>query len=253
MDPSADLAAQLNHLPDRGTYLKAASDMLAAIFPSNVVSRVSLDVSEHASEIRSYPNDHPFGKQADRLIDVYADHPMRISFLDDSLPDVWRPRRISDVASDLKFFRTRAFQEGLRVHETNRELAFLCSWSSHSSYAGWGINRWNVDFTDQEVELAAHIQPMLRLLDTAYRDPVPLSEGTAQAERYAVTPRELEILQLVGKGLTGVAVGHLLGISPRTVAKHLEHAYAKLGCTNRIDALRVLRGSDGTRWTSRRS
>ncbi|WP_138418714.1 helix-turn-helix domain-containing protein [Sinomonas gamaensis] len=57
-----------------------------------------------------------------------------------------------------------------------------------------------------------------------------------------MTSREHEILQLIGRGLTGVSVGHLLGISPRTVAKHLEHAYAKLGCTNRIDALRLLNG-----------
>ncbi|WP_370872098.1 LuxR C-terminal-related transcriptional regulator [Arthrobacter bambusae] len=34
----------------------------------------------------------------------------------------------------------------------------------------------------------------------------------------------------------------MLGVSPRTVAKHLEHAYAKLRCTNRIDALRILTG-----------
>jgi len=50
-------------------------------------------------------------------------------------------------------------------------------------------------------------------------------------------------VQLLEKGLTGVSIGHLLGISPRTVAKHLEHIYAKLGISNRIEALNRLRGA----------
>lgn len=50
-------------------------------------------------------------------------------------------------------------------------------------------------------------------------------------------PLEQQVLDLLGKGLIGAAIGRLLGISPRMVAKHLENAYAKLGCTNRIDGL----------------
>ncbi|WP_437773799.1 response regulator transcription factor [Arthrobacter sp. KNU40] len=49
-------------------------------------------------------------------------------------------------------------------------------------------------------------------------------------------------MRLLGQGLKTAAIGHLLGCSPRTVAKHLEHAYAKLGSNNRVDALRRLRG-----------
>ncbi|MCX2749230.1 helix-turn-helix transcriptional regulator [Arthrobacter sp. MI7-26] len=68
-----------------------------------------------------------------------------------------------------------------------------------------------------------------------------MPEDASRSEAYSLTAREHEILQLLGRGLTGVATGHLLGIGPRTVAKHLEHTYAKLGCTNRIDPLRRLR------------
>jgi DNA-binding CsgD family transcriptional regulator len=62
-------------------------------------------------------------------------------------------------------------------------------------------------------------------------------------EDYSLTAREHQILQLLDKGLTGLAIEHLLGISPRTVAKHLEHVYAKLGVSNRIDGLNQLRGA----------
>ncbi|GAB3278878.1 hypothetical protein GCM10027449_19210 [Sinomonas notoginsengisoli] len=242
MDPAADLAAQLNSLTGREAYLGAGAEMLAKLFPSNVVSLISFDKGARTSEIRSQPQDHPFGRQAERLIDVYADHPLRVNLLDESLPGAWVPRRLSDVATDLQLYRTRAFQDGLRPRESNRELSLLCRWARHRGYAGWGINRWNVDFSDREVELAAHVQPMLRLLDMAYGDSGSPLDLVAGGEQHPLTQRESEILQLLSKGLTGAAVGHLLGISARTVAKHLEHAYAKLGCTNRIDALRILRG-----------
>ena len=36
--------------------------------------------------------------------------------------------------------------------------------------------------------------------------------------------------------LTGCAIGEILGLSPRTVTKHLESIYAKLGVENRTAA-----------------
>src|SRR4051812_39778718 len=40
-----------------------------------------------------------------------------------------------------------------------------------------------------------------------------------------LSPREVAVLDLVADGLTNRAVGHRLGISPKTVNAHLEHAY----------------------------
>ena len=56
-----------------------------------------------------------------------------------------------------------------------------------------------------------------------------------------VTSREIEVLSLVGMGLTAAAVARRCGISIRTVHKHLEHAYAKLGCHDRLSAVMLLR------------
>jgi DNA-binding NarL/FixJ family response regulator len=49
--------------------------------------------------------------------------------------------------------------------------------------------------------------------------------------------RERAVLELVAAGRTNVAIAHELGISPRTVAKHLEHLYRKLGVANRAAAV----------------
>ena len=52
-----------------------------------------------------------------------------------------------------------------------------------------------------------------------------------------LTDRETTILQLVAAGRTNSAIAHQLQLSPRTVAKHLEHAYRKLGVSSRAAAV----------------
>jgi DNA-binding CsgD family transcriptional regulator len=56
-----------------------------------------------------------------------------------------------------------------------------------------------------------------------------------------LTPREREILALVAQGQTNAEVAATLWISPATVAKHLENAYAKLGVATRTAAVRLIR------------
>jgi len=52
-----------------------------------------------------------------------------------------------------------------------------------------------------------------------------------------LTGREAEILRLVAMGRTNTAIAHALAVSPRTVAKHLEHIYRKLGVSSRAAAV----------------
>jgi len=49
--------------------------------------------------------------------------------------------------------------------------------------------------------------------------------------------REAEVLQLAATGLTSVAIGARLGISPKTVDTHAERACRKLGASNRTAAV----------------
>lgn len=53
---------------------------------------------------------------------------------------------------------------------------------------------------------------------------------------FALTRREAEVLYWVCRGKTGPDIGEILGSSPRTVNKHLEHIYAKLGVETRTAA-----------------
>ncbi len=65
------------------------------------------------------------------------------------------------------------------------------------------------------------------------------AEPTAAACRVStasLTPREAEVLSWVAKGKTNRDVGDILGLSPRTVNKHLEHVFEKLGVETRAAA-----------------
>jgi DNA-binding NarL/FixJ family response regulator len=65
------------------------------------------------------------------------------------------------------------------------------------------------------------------------------SSGDASPSRLAaasLTPRETEVLSWIAKGKTNRDVAEILGMSPRTVNKHLEHVYEKLGVETRAAA-----------------
>ena len=51
-----------------------------------------------------------------------------------------------------------------------------------------------------------------------------------------LTEREFEVLRLVVAGKTNQEIGFALGISPRTVEKHVDSLYTKMGVNSRVEA-----------------
>ena len=68
------------------------------------------------------------------------------------------------------------------------------------------------------------------------------ASGLDGTGRSRLTPREREILFRVAEGRTNAEVSWALHISPGTVRKHLENAYAKLGVHTRTAAVAALLG-----------
>ena len=71
----------------------------------------------------------------------------------------------------------------------------------------------------------------------------PSASATASAAggpsyRAGLSPREADVLKLVAKGLTNAQVARELFISPRTVNRHLNSTYRKLGVSSRAAATR---------------
>ncbi|MEE4546391.1 helix-turn-helix transcriptional regulator [Streptomyces sp. V4-01] len=112
------------------------------------------------------------------------------------------------------------------------------------------VNRRTPDFADRDLETAGMLRVRLAhaLGRLAPRAPqVPPAAALAPSARDQVTRREAAVLALLCRGLTNEQIGHRLDISPRTVDKHLEHAYPKLRAGGRVAAANAWRAGSATR------
>ncbi len=89
----------------------------------------------------------------------------------------------------------------------------------------------------------AVIQPnlaraLLRLIGNQEQRPQGYGIHSLPGEVACVlTDRELEILQIIAKGLSNNEAAKVLGLSKATIRTHLEHIYEKLDVTNRVEAV----------------
>lgn len=65
--------------------------------------------------------------------------------------------------------------------------------------------------------------------------PAPTARG--------LSPREVEVVQLIARGYTDPEIGKLLNISTRTVQRHMTNILNKLGCRNRTQAVAQVIGA----------
>jgi DNA-binding CsgD family transcriptional regulator len=72
---------------------------------------------------------------------------------------------------------------------------------------------------------------LLRLLETG-----PGDERETLKSKLTLTQREAEVLLWIARGKSNRDIAEILMLSPRTVNKHLEQIYAKLGVENRTSA-----------------
>ena len=51
-----------------------------------------------------------------------------------------------------------------------------------------------------------------------------------------LTPREMDVIQLLAEGLSNKEMAQILSVSPRTINFHLDNIYSKLGVSSRTEA-----------------
>ncbi|MEC7751834.1 MAG: response regulator transcription factor [Myxococcota bacterium] len=81
------------------------------------------------------------------------------------------------------------------------------------------------------------IHPRLaRILMDRFKVPIQQDYGLEPIET-PLTNREVEILQVISRGLSNSEAAGVLGLSRATVRTHLEHIYEKLEVGNRVEAV----------------
>ena len=91
--------------------------------------------------------------------------------------------------------------------------------------------------------LAPRDRVVERIIDRVVEVESPAVEGAVRErldvtrERLGITRRELEILELVARGLSNREIGETLFVSENTVKTHCSRAFDKLGARRRTEAV----------------
>jgi DNA-binding NarL/FixJ family response regulator len=75
---------------------------------------------------------------------------------------------------------------------------------------------------------------------SAWVEPLsPQGEHGEGWKHFNLTPREIEVVRLLARGMSNKAIAHRLGIADITGRLHLRNAFRKMGAGNRADAVRI--------------
>ncbi len=141
------------------------------------------------------------------------------------------PMRRSTLQTRSEFHSLAVYTDVYRPFGAEQQLAM----SFPAGYAEgvprkvcMAISRSGSDFSDDDVAAAALLRTRLSHAMDRLAPPRALPP--------LITRRESAVLTLLARGLSNQQIAHRLAISPRTVDKHLEHAYAKLRVSSRVEA-----------------
>lgn len=159
-----------------------------------------------------------------------------------------RAYRFSDVVSVQELHRLALYREFYAPIGLEHQVAFTLPHEPDRLLAV-ALSRRERDFSDAERALLDQARPFLiqayraAVEHSRLRDEVRPSRDRESLAAVLVgrglTRREAEVLSWVAMGHSSLAVGDRLGLSERTVQKHLERCYGKLAVHNRSDAARV--------------
>jgi DNA-binding CsgD family transcriptional regulator len=166
-----------------------------------------------------------------------------------------RVHKFSDYISLRQLHGLELYDTVYRHRGVEHQIAFQLP-APPRKIIGIAISRTRRDFSERERSLLVLIRPLvtqiyerLAMLDrlgarlAALEQAADSGRGFAPAE-LGLTRRESEIMELVADGSSNAQIGYQLGVSQRTVAKHLEHAFQKLGVGSRTAAVARLRATD---------
>jgi DNA-binding CsgD family transcriptional regulator len=140
--------------------------------------------------------------------------------------------RISDSIAFARFRHSALYADYYRKVGIDHAIA-LPLFVDARTLVSFVLNRKGRDFSDRERDVLDLAGATLSGMFAAFRADDRAARGR---DSFALTPRENEVLRWLAAGKTDRDVALILGCSHRTVQKHLEHAYAKLGVETRTAA-----------------
>jgi DNA-binding CsgD family transcriptional regulator len=152
-----------------------------------------------------------------------------------------RPAMLSDFMGQRELRRTALYKEFYGPIGINYQMSISLR-VGRSLALGLSLSRTKQDFTERERDLLDVVQPHIM---QAYRNAEMVSllskngasNGGQTAAAECLSSRERQVLLLLAEDRTNADIARSLYLSPRTVQKHLEHIYGKLGVHSRSGAV----------------
>jgi DNA-binding CsgD family transcriptional regulator len=219
----------------------AAAEALFTLIGGELTACNVVNVQQRSVYAIAFPAESASADFLEDIIQsILGDHPM-VHHVSRWSPTV--PLCMSHIVSRQKFIRTRTYELIFRPYGFEHQLMIPLRLNvSQKSGIAYGVNRCKRDFSESDQCRAYAVQPVLAALHAALAARQPSEEQLDVARATTrLTRRELEIITLMASGMTAAAIGHARRISSRTVRKHLENAYSKLGVHDRLQAVTYCR------------
>jgi DNA-binding CsgD family transcriptional regulator len=231
-----DTARQLAQARTVSTFIDQSMRCLEDSFTGSLVSFNRIDFGKRTGAVAFRPYRAELDQAVDGVGRLLDEHPLYQWYT--SQPD-WSPVRISDVMPWERFRRTQLLTEVLAPVGACHMMLIMLVPPVSGEFVYFGTTRADPDFTDHDLELCRNLQPCLVAL---YARLTAAEQSTPDAAAMALTQRERLVLGLLADGLTADAIARRLSTRPATVRKHLQNLYAKLGTSDRLEA--VIRGRE---------
>jgi DNA-binding CsgD family transcriptional regulator len=177
--------------------------------------------------------------EIDHWMAMNADDPYIVNLFRTGDP---RPYRMSDFVTFGHFRQTAVYREVFARYGM-RHLLVMTPRITDQELVLIGLTRRLHDFSDCETRALHPMRDLIAAaLDyqaqiTAIRAEIGLGLPAVPPRRCTLTERETQVLALIATGHTSDQAARKLGISPRTIRKHLEGVFAKANVPSRAAAV----------------
>ncbi|AWT46152.1 MULTISPECIES: helix-turn-helix transcriptional regulator [Streptomyces] len=144
------------------------------------------------------------------------------------------PLTLDEIADD-RWWKSEAYRAGRSAIGIDRQLALPLS-ARTGQVRSVIMSRSGQGFTGRDLEYAGLARSLLDTV-SAHEAVVRGLPALGDPAEFGITAREAAVLALLSEGLTAYAIGRRLRIAERTVVKHKENLYKKLGVHDRVTAV----------------
>jgi DNA-binding CsgD family transcriptional regulator len=237
-----DIVGDVGGLLDLEEFRTVLLDVLVAAVPSDFISlnQVGPNPDENWSIVQP-PQDPEWHEIFYRLA---LQNPLATHYL---RTRDGRPMRLSDVVSQDEFHATELYREFYAHFGVEYQIAFTLPCDAQHVLA-IALSRGEQDYTAAEQKLLTIARPHLiqayrtalyvSMSQASTSNPSPAIAGPDEGalEALGLTRGQARVLRLIAMGRSTADIARELDVAPRTVHKHLQRAYQRLGVEDRSAA-----------------